>query len=216
MQIVGRIVPHRLEVEPFHDVQHLERDQALRVGGHLVNCVPSICRRYGIDPAGIEFFEVSEGEKPTEFFRSTDDPGGDLALVESITPGGRYLAEDSGKIRRTEYLSVSRRDTVPQIRSRGSFIEKQQFFRGSPLAGDDLGYGKTNGGIFDRGFEKPRHRKLPVTAMELEPACDCAGHGDGLNAFELVNTTCIDVFQVCLSPRPAAAVQSNRPSHLQP
>ena len=53
MQIVGGVVAERRDVEAFEDVQHLERDEALRARRHLEQVVAAIVVvEIGCDPVG--------------------------------------------------------------------------------------------------------------------------------------------------------------------
>ena len=63
----------RRDVEAFHDVQHLERDEALRARRHLEHVVAAIVGRDRIDPVGLVIGEVAQLEQPVARLHVGDD-----------------------------------------------------------------------------------------------------------------------------------------------
>ena len=78
----GRLEAHALDVELLHDVEHLQRDQALAVGREAINIHPAIVDAMGRVPAGVMCRQVSLGHPAADPLEVTFDGLGDFALVE--------------------------------------------------------------------------------------------------------------------------------------
>ena len=84
VQVLGGVVAERLDVEALEDVQHLERDEPLRVRRHLVHVVAAVVRRDRIDPVRLVLGEVAFVEQAVALLHVGDDRAGDRALVERV------------------------------------------------------------------------------------------------------------------------------------
>ena len=67
MQRVGALCSHRLQIEAFHDLQHLKRDEAMSGGRQLVNIVAPVVRCNRLDPIRAMIGKVFEREQPPFF-----------------------------------------------------------------------------------------------------------------------------------------------------
>ena len=84
VQCVGRIAPHRPQIESFENVQDLQRGDALAVRRQFKNVVAAVICRDRIDPRAGMFFEIGFAQITAVRLHEGVDLVRDLAFVESV------------------------------------------------------------------------------------------------------------------------------------
>ena len=146
MQGVGRIAPHRLQIESFENVQHLQRGDALAIGRQFKNVVTAVIRRDRVDPRAAVLFKIHFAQIPAVRVHEGIDLVRDLTSVESVATlladqaqcvRQRWILEDVA-FRRRAAFAVKR---VGFEKSAGkSFVDARTE---TPVIRDQLGDGKT-------------------------------------------------------------------------
>src|SRR5687767_15465112 len=81
------------QVEALKDVEGYERGYSLPVRRNLVDCVPAIVSRDGIDPVVFRGGEIFHRDEAAIFRAIIDDRFRDFTLVERIAPTARKRAQ---------------------------------------------------------------------------------------------------------------------------
>ena len=179
MQVVGGVVAERLDVKPFHDVQHLERDEALRARRHFVDVVTAVIGRDGLDPVGLVVGEVAHFEQAVAGFHVGDDRAGDRSLVKRVAALLGDHIQRARQPRVCEDVALFHRLAIRQEGRSGVRIGRQCLEAVVPLVGHQLGDRKSVARVGDCGGHRPGQRDGAEARQQLVPAFDDAGHVDG-------------------------------------
>ena len=115
MDVLGTLRPHRLQVEAFQDVEHLQRGDPLSIGRQLPHGVPAIRGRDRIEPVALVFGEVTQAEVSAILFAERHDLVRDASLVEDISPLGSDRAIGLREFGERHDLTDLRRPPVLQV-----------------------------------------------------------------------------------------------------
>ena len=105
---------HRRDVEALEDVQHLEGDDALRAGRHLVHVDAAVAGADGLDPVGGVVGQILRGEEAVARLHVGGDGLRDRAGVERVLAVARDEFQAAGQARVGEDLAHHRRRAVGQ------------------------------------------------------------------------------------------------------
>ena len=105
VQVRRRVVSERLDVEALEDVEHLERDDALRVRRQLEDLVAAVGRRDRRDPVGVMRGEVGRRQQAAALLHVGGDRLRDRPAVERVAPATRNRVERRREARVLEDLA---------------------------------------------------------------------------------------------------------------
>ncbi len=182
MDVIRSVVTMGFQIETLDNVQHLERDRALRVLAHFINFISAVIRVDRIDPVGIELGKIRRGQQTVVPAGKFHNLLSKLALIEDIAATVSNQLQGTAKAGISEDLAMTWSGAIQQIRSCRVRRVPQFLFVTLPLSGNDFRYGKPSFSIFDRGFKQPRHRQPAVFSMQFEPAGDGARHRNRVHA----------------------------------
>ncbi len=178
VQVLGGVVPHRLQIEALEDVQHLERDDALRVRRHLQDVVSTIGRRDGLDPVGPVRREVGLGEERLAAAHVVGDGLGDRPLVERVAPALGDELEGRREARVAEDVARRGGAAAGEERRGCRRIAQQDWLGVLPLRRDDVGDGVAFARVRDRRLQRAIQLQRAVAREQLVPAVHDPGHAD--------------------------------------
>ncbi len=136
VQILGAVVAHTLQIEPFEDVERLEHDRSLGPEAGLVNRIAAIGRGPGLVRFGLGLCEIGVGDQTAVRFGEGRDPLGESTLVEVIMHRSYFrgaitaslllrrdhLAQRARQVRHVDYFA----------RFRNGAVREKEFLRSRP------------------------------------------------------------------------------------
>lgn len=179
MHVFERAETGARDVETFEDSEHLQRRDALTVGRQFPHVVAAVIQRHRLDPLAGVLSQVFVAEESAVRLHVGVDAPRDLALVERIAPFLGEQLERRGEARIGEQLAFARRAAARQERLGEARERLQLHFADRPVVRDEFGNRRAFLGVADRGCEHTRHRQLPESRVECEPAIDAAGDRHG-------------------------------------
>ena len=168
--------PERAQVERFEQVEHLQRGNALAVGGQLPHVVPAVVRRYWCLPLIFMVHEILERKIALLGLAESDDLFRDLSLVERLGPLFGKEPIRGRQPRVLEDLPHSRRTACEQVCGRRVGPRSKCRLAAAPVSRDDLAHGKT---LFARGNRRRQQfgEILPAELLpQLFPPADAPWH----------------------------------------
>ena len=172
----------RGDIEAFEDVQHLERDEALRARRQLEQFVAAVVRRQRLHPLGamvgqIAFVEQTVARSHVGGNRASDRPG-----VEGVTAAVGNQIERRRQPGVGKDLAGSWCAAVREERARRRRVQREPFGRRVPVGSDDLLHREPVTCVRRRRRERLRERDRAEPVEQLTPSLDNARHVDGERA----------------------------------
>ena len=181
MQIRGRVVTHRLEIERLQDAQHFERRDALVVRRQLPHAKPA--ERHGDrrDPRWLVLPQVIKCDEAVQRVEPRHQLCANFTTVECTDALGRNDGQRARVVCILKPVAGVRRLSARQKGGRGGGVLSEQRRFGCPLRCNDRRDRKSVARIMDRRLQCGSERALAVRAHEHLPSGQRAGNGDRFN-----------------------------------
>ena len=165
-----------LQVEPFEDVQHLQRGDALCVRRQLPYVVTAVICRHRFHPFRLVLRQIGRREKPAvPLQKRPDDPRG-FAPVKRLAPAGGHPFHRRGQTGIAEHLTLHRRPPARQIHHTETRLIRDIRRAIRPIVRDHFRHGKALARVTNCRREHILHGQLAELAVQLEPAIHAARH----------------------------------------
>ena len=138
MQMIRRTVAERGDVETFEDVQHLERDEALRARRKFEQIVAAVVCRQRLHPLGAMVGQIAFVDQAVARLHIGRDRASDRSGVERVAAAIRNHVQRRRQPRVGEDLAGPRGLAVRKKRARRRRVEREPFSRLAPVGRDDL------------------------------------------------------------------------------
>ena len=171
------------ERKALHDVQHLERSDALAVGRNLVHSPPAIGGADRLHPLGTEFGEVRSRHRAALLTTDREDRVCRRAGVVAGSPAQCDTTQRVREVRVAEDLAGPRRSrSTDQVRRLAVRMGRQQRHGVLPVAGGDLRNRHAFFCIADGGGEQFAEWLRPESQAQFIPARHHTRHRHAVNA----------------------------------
>ena len=170
VQGARRVVAVLGERKGLHDVEHLERRDALAVRRQLVDRPTVIRRRNRVDPLAVEAGHIRGGHRAAVTRERRENLLGDLALVECVASLGRDLFVCPRQVGVLEDLADRGYVAVDQVGLRGRGVGLQRLFAVFPKHANHFPDCEALLGVRDGGREDVGEFHPAEFREELVPA----------------------------------------------
>jgi len=186
MQRRSRLEAHFAYVEVFEDVEHLQRGETLRVGGHGIDLDAAVSGDERLQPFSVVGTQVSSGEPTPDALEVRIDGLRDGAVVVCIAAAGGDEFVGTREIRIAEDLILVGWATVrrPGVHGvDGLFHAGVGCDEGGEIlldgSADNLRYRRAVFAVMDRRLEEFSPFETAIALVHSPPAIERAGRGDG-------------------------------------
>ncbi len=173
------LLPHR---KCLHDVQHLQRRDALPVRRQFIDRPIAIGGGDGFHPFAGELRQVPRHHRPAVAFHRIQNLCRNFSFVKCISPVLRDLLERPGQIRIAKHFPYFRRMVSRQIRLRCRFICPKVIDGCCPVGSRPFRHRKSVLCCSNRRRQVFSQFFSPKPVRKLLPSVHGSGNGDGIHA----------------------------------
>ena len=199
-----------MQVKLFHEIEHFQRGNALRVRRHFVHRPAAIGRRDRFDPFARIIGKIFRRERAAMPRGERQNSLGDFPLIKRVAPALRDLPQRPGEIGIAHDFAQARRAVRNQIRVRRRLIVAKQIDIRREVLRDPLRHRITVLGDLNRRGQHLIHFLFAEAVEQLLPPIDGPGNGDGLDPSprHLAQTFLAQSLDRLRGGSPAAGVQA--------